>query len=158
LCPTDCDEHFDLLLLWSSHGSCSAWRGSSCIMKAALSRVTFYTYRGYTESFLSCIFLFPHFVTKYSIHFSYRIVRSIFCKVNYVEGLKIGESISKTLKILIVMEHLENSSLLKSNSSQVYGLRSYTIVYDEIRRNTMVVYDYRIRREYMIQYDRIRLP
>ncbi len=34
----------------------------------------------------------------------YRIVRSIFCKVNYVEGLKIGETIAKTLKISIVME------------------------------------------------------
>jgi hypothetical protein len=40
--------------------------------------------------------------------------------------------------------------------AQVYHQRSYTIAYDEIRRNTMVVSNGRIRREYTMQYDGIR--
>ncbi len=41
--------------------------------------------------FFALAFIFLNVVIKYSIHFLYKILRSIFCKANHVEGLKIGE-------------------------------------------------------------------
>jgi hypothetical protein len=41
--------------------------------------------------FFALAFIFLNVVIKYSMHFLYKILRSIFCKPNHVEGLKIGE-------------------------------------------------------------------
>ncbi len=48
--------------------------------------------------FFALVFIFLNVVIKYSIHFLYKISRSIFCKANHVEGLKIGEFQAHTFR------------------------------------------------------------